>query len=142
MNLKAKTQPILEYKKDNIFREYLTGSTIHGLSYIGKTKKLIRIAWIIVVLSGFTIAGYLIWNSLNNWMENPVATTISTYPIEQVSLPKIYVCPPKHTYTNLNQDIVEMKDISLTNNQIEELMSLGSCGNFKNLAVFKTEIIL
>ena len=109
------------------FREFLAGSTIHGLSHIGRTKKLIRVAWIIVVSSGFTIAGFIIWNSLNNWKENPVATTISTHPIEQVSLPKIYVCPPKHTYTNLNQDIVEMKDVTLSNAQVEELTSLGSC---------------
>ena len=115
-------------------RDFLSGSTIHGLSHIGSTKKLVRVAWIIVVMSGFTIAGYIIWNSLNYWKENPVATTISTYPIEQVSLPKIYVCPPKHTYTNLNQDIVEMKDVAgnifdpgLEEGQFEQSSKLYIC---------------
>ena len=114
------------------------GSTIHGLSHIGSTKRLIRAGWIVVVLLGFSFAGYLIWQSFDNWQQNPVATTISTYPIEQVSLPKIYVCPPKHTYTNLNQDIVEMKDVVLTMHQITELISLGSCWKLKECVEYIT----
>ena len=41
-----------------------------------------------IVLLGFSCAGYLIWESFDNWQQNPVDTTISTYPIEQVSFPK------------------------------------------------------
>ena len=106
-------------------REFLEGSTIHGLNHIASSTKLVRAAWFVIVFLGFNFAGVLIWNSFDNWQQNPVATTISTYPIEQVMFPKIYVCPPKHTYTNLNQDIIEMQNESLTDDQIEELSSLG-----------------
>ena len=105
--------------------EYLENSTIHGLSHIAKTNRsLLRVIWIVVVSSGFSFAGYLIWQSVDNWNQNPVATTISTYPIEQVTFPKIYVCPPKHTYTNLNYDIVHTKNVSLSDEIIQELKDL------------------
>ena len=53
-----------------------------------------------------------------------MATTISTHSIEDVTFPKIYVCPPKHTYTNLNQDIVDLHNVSLNDDQVKELLSL------------------
>ena len=55
-------------------REYLSSATIHGLNYIGNTTKLVRIAWIVVVLLGFSVAGYLIWISFDNWQNDPVST--------------------------------------------------------------------
>ena len=76
------------------------------------------------MLLGFTIAGFLIWQSLDNWQHDPVDTTISTHPIEQVTFPKIYVCPPKHTYTNLNYDIINNKDVMLSEGQIDDLRNL------------------
>ena len=100
-------------------------STIHGLNHIQNSSRFVSIAWTGIVILGFSFSGYLIWQSVDNWNQNPVATTISTYPIEDVTFPMIYVCPPKHTYTNLNQDIIEMQNESLTDDQIEELSSLG-----------------
>ena len=97
---------------------------MHGLNYIGSTTKLIRVAWIVIVLSGFSFAGYLIWQSFDNWNQNPVDTTISTHPIEQVTFPKIYVCPPKHTYTNLNYDIEKTKKVFLSEDHTQELKVL------------------
>ena len=75
-----------------------------------------------IVLGGFILSSVLIWESFDNWGQNPVATIISTYPIGHVTFPKIYVCPPKGTYTNLNQDIVENNNVYLTDEQVEELM--------------------
>ena len=80
-----------------------------------------RAAWIVIVLSGFSFAGYLIWESFDNWEQNPVATTVSTHPIDQVTFPKIYVCPPKHTYTNLNYDIMNTVNMSLSDDEINEM---------------------
>ena len=81
----------------------------------------IRVVWTVIVLLGFTIAGFLIWQSLDNWQHDPVDTTISTHPIEQVTFPKIYVCPPKHTYTNLNYDIAYTKNVYLNDEQIKAM---------------------
>ena len=84
----------------------------------------VRLSWIGIVLAGFGFSGYLINNLLDNWNQNPVETTISTYPIEKVTFPKIIVCPPKHTYTNLNFDIVHTNNASLSGEQIEDLKTL------------------
>ena len=106
------------------FREFLQSSTIHGLSHITSSTRLIRAIWIVIVLLGFTIAGFLIWQSFDNWQHDPIDTTISTHPIEQVTFPKIYVCPPKHTYTNLNHDVINNKNVTLTEDQIDDLKIL------------------
>ena len=63
---------------------YFEHSTVHGFSYISNTKKLSRLFWIMVVLSGFTCAGVLIYQSFKAWDENPVTTTIETLPISKV----------------------------------------------------------
>ena len=41
---------------DNI-KEFLESTTIHGLTYISTTRKLVRLFWVIVVISGFSGAG-------------------------------------------------------------------------------------
>ena len=106
-------------------REYLEVSTIHGLNHVASTTKLVRVAWVIIVFLCFSLAGALIWQSIDNWKQNPVGTTISTHPIEEITFPKIYVCPPKHTYTNLNQDIVDMQNVTVSEDQLTELKTLG-----------------
>ena len=69
-------------------------------------------------------SGSLIWNSIKQWDQNPIATTITTHPISQLAFPKIYICPPRKTYTNLNYDIVYSNNTKLTSSQIEQLEKL------------------
>ena len=50
----------------DIFKEFLESSTIHGVSYISRSpKRLISVIWILVVIGGFTGAGYIIYQSSN-----------------------------------------------------------------------------
>ena len=102
-------------------REYLENSTIHGMNHILKTSRMVRAAWIVIVLMGFSWSGLLIYQSVDNWQQNPVATTISTNPIHQITFPIIYVCPPKNSYTNLNHDIINTHNTTLTDDQIQQL---------------------
>ena len=45
-------------------KEFLQSSTIHGLAYMATTDhKLTRLFWMLVVLSGFAGATYMIWGS-------------------------------------------------------------------------------
>ena len=95
------------------------------MSHINNSSsRLIRLAWTLIVVLGFALAATLIWQSLDNWRQNPVDTTVSTNTIDQVTFPKIYVCPPKLTYTNLNQDILDFKDKFFTDDQIKEIENL------------------
>ena len=96
-------------------RGFLESSTIHGLTYISSTKKFVKVCWTLIVIGGFTGAGVLIYQSFDNWAESPVTTTIETQPIFKITFPKITVCPPKNTYTDLNYAILLTESITLDN---------------------------
>ena len=86
-------------------REFLRSSTIHGLSHVTKTKGLVRCFWMFVISTGFIGSGVLIKQSFESWTMNPVFTTIETLPITEIGFPKVTVCPPRKTFTNLNYDL-------------------------------------
>ena len=73
------------------------------------------------MLGGFSTAICLIHTSFQNWKESPVTTSIETLSISEIKLPKVTVCPPKNTYTNLNYDLMVIKNISLDNYTRNEL---------------------
>ena len=107
-----------------VLREFSEQSTIHGIGYISRTQSCVRLLWILTVLSGFITAGFLIMQSFYNWEISPIATTLETVPIEQVTYPLIYVCPPKNTFTNLNYDLENVPDERLEPDYVNELMKL------------------
>ena len=99
----------------NEFRNFLESSTIHGLTYISSTRKLVRLFWIFVVITGFSAASFMIYQSFQAWEENPVSTNIETLPITEITFPKVTVCPPKGTYTDLNYDLMITEKMVLDN---------------------------
>ena len=106
-----------------ILNTFFETSTIHGLSYWTNTKRLERLLWISIVLVGFTGAVLIIQQSFQSWNDSPIKTTIETLPIEKVTFPKITVCPPKDTYTNLNFDIIKAENITTVNEHDREILS-------------------
>ena len=105
------------------FKTFLESSTIHGLGYIATTGRYVKLFWVLVVLSGFTGAGVLIYQSFNDWAENPVTTTIETRPITEMKFPKVTVCPPKNTYTDLNYDLMMTENLTLDSKIRSELIN-------------------
>ena len=101
---------------------FLESSTIHGLAYITTGRKYVRLFWILVVIGGFTGAVYLIHKSFQSWNESPVKTTIETLPITEITFPKVTVCPPKKTYTDLNYDLMMTENKTLDDDTRKELM--------------------
>ena len=95
-------------------RIFLESSTIHGLSHVSVTRKYARLFWIIIVLCGFLGAGYLIHEQFKSWGQHPIKTTIETLPITEMKLPKVTVCPPKNTYTDLSYDFLVVDNLTLT----------------------------
>ena len=85
---------------------FLESSSIHGLHYISTTRKYVRLLWILVVIIGFLVASLLIKESFDSWSESPIKTTVETLPISTIKLPKVTVCPPKNTFTDLNYDLM------------------------------------
>ena len=104
---------------------FLESSSIHGVSYISTTRKCAKLFWICVVTFGFTGAAYLILQSFKAWDESPVSTTIETLPITEITYPKVTVCPPKNTYTDLNYDLMMTENATLSNDTREELRNFA-----------------
>ena len=103
------------------FKEFLESSTIHGLQYISTTKTVVRLFWIFVVLTCLTTSFLLINQAFKSWAESPIITTIDSQPTYKIRLPKVTVCPPQNTYTDLNLDLIQAKDIALNNTEKDEL---------------------
>ena len=102
---------------------FLESSTIHGLNYISTTRKYVRVFWMLVVLAGFIGAGYMIQTSFQSWADSPIKTTVETLPISELKFPKVTVCPPKNTYTDLNYDLMIAENFTLTEKMREELVA-------------------
>ena len=102
-------------------RNFLDSSSVHGLNYISTTRKYVRFFWILVVISGFTGAGFMIYESFQSWDESPIKTTIETRPITEITFPKVTVCPPKNIYTDLNYDLKMTENKNIENEQKKEL---------------------
>ena len=102
-------------------KTFLESSTIHGLAHISTTRKYSRLFWILAVLGGFSTAIYLIYKSFESWHDSPYTTTIETLSISEIKLPKVTVCPPKNTYTDLNYDLMRADNVVLTDEIRDEL---------------------
>ena len=105
-----------------IFKEFLDTSTIHGLHYISTSRYAIRLFWTCVVLFGLTASGYLIQQSFESWAESPISTAIDSQPTSEVQLPKVTVCPPKNTFTDLNFDLMNLNNATLNNKTKDQVI--------------------
>ena len=114
-------------------KEFLESSSIHGLSWISRTRRYARLFWILVILLGITGAGYLINLSFTNWGQNPITTTIETLPISQIKFPNVTVCLPKNSILDLNYDFEESKKVKFDNNTRKALLEY----TLKTLDVFQ-----
>ena len=93
----------------------------HFLTYISTTQKYARILWILIVSAGFIGASLLINESFYSWSESPIKTTIETLPISEIKFPKVTVCPPKNTFTDLNYDLMITENKTLTEEMRDEM---------------------
>ena len=128
-------------------KTFFNSSTIHGLSYISETKKFVRLFWTLIVIGGFVTAGILIYQSFQSWAESPVTTTIETLPISEITFPKVTVCPPKNTFTNLNYDLEMLGNKTIDDDARDKLIQVlfdeihdpHFKSMMKNLSLFQEE---
>ena len=66
--------------------------------------------------------------------ENPILTTIETFPIDELKLPPIIVCPPKGHFTTINYDLETLK----THDEIENKFK-SDLKEFASDWIFKME---
>ena len=103
------------------FKEFLESASISGLNHISSTRRWARLFWITLVTLGFAMSSFLIWESFQSWADNPVRTTTRTVPMKEIKFPKLSVCPPKNTFTDLNYDLMLAENVTLTNEKKNEL---------------------
>ena len=72
-----------------------------------------KFGWFCFVCLGFLGAGVLIHSSYSQWQESPIATTITTHPLDNLDFPIVTVCPPKGSNTALFADLVRFDNTSL-----------------------------
>ena len=104
-----------------IIREFLESASINGLNHIAATRKWSRAFWILIVVTGFFLGSYITWESFQSWADNPVRTTTRTVPMSVIQFPKVTVCPPKDTYTDLNYGLMASDNVTLTKEKKLEL---------------------
>ena len=63
----------------------------------------------------------LIKVSFDSWSESPVKTTIETLPISEIKFPRVTVCPPKNTFTDLNYDLMMTENETFTKEMRDEM---------------------
>ena len=65
----------------------------------------------------------MIFESFQSWDESPITTTIETRPITELKFPKVTVCPPKNTFTDLNNYLIMAENINLDSDTRIELQN-------------------
>ena len=76
--------------------QFLEESGIHGFSYLARRHPFCaRLFWSVIVVTGFSMAGFLIIESLHDWESNQTITTLDSIatPIQEVQFPTVTVCP-------------------------------------------------
>ena len=63
----------------------------------------------------------LIGKSYKEWQENPIATSITTHPIDNLDIPNVTICPPKDSNTALYHDLVKVGNGPLSDENKETL---------------------
>ena len=126
INLKATTDNFATHagrgsSEMESFKQFLETASINGLNHISSTRKWTKLFWITLVTLGFVVSTILIWESFQTWSENPIRTTTKTVPIEEIKFPKLTVCPPKNTFTDLNYDLMLAEKVPITNETKNEL---------------------
>ena len=123
-----------------VIKDFLESSTIHGLSHISTARRLIQLFWMFVVLTGFTVAGFLIQQSFSGWAVSPISTTIETLPITDATFPLVTVCPPRKSFTNLNYDLMTMENARIDDQTRARLIRLAV--KLINDAIFEKDLQL
>ena len=73
-------------------REFLEGSTIHGMAHISTARPpVLKVAWIVVVAASFAVAIQMISSSYVEWGESPVSSMVTSRPISHLTFPEVTV---------------------------------------------------
>ena len=76
---------------------YFSETTVHGFRYVVEGRNSFeKLFWVIVIVIGFILSGFIIFQSFSDWEDTPLQTTIDqvSLPIEKLNVPAITICNP------------------------------------------------
>ena len=80
--------------------EYFSETTVHGFKYLAEGRNTYeKLAWLVVIIVGFTLCAVLISGSSQVWSDEPVETTLDelSIPVHKLPFPAITVCDQQST---------------------------------------------
>ena len=80
--------------------------------------------WIIVIIATLLVSIIFTVRTVSEWSDigNQISTSMVTLPISRAKFPSVTVCPPKHSHTALNYDIIRADNIILSEDDREDLL--------------------
>ena len=97
MKYQRSSEPKLSKIAKDLVNEYTDNGTIHGISFIGDSKRhwIERIFWTIVFMISIYFAWSLIMESYKKWKGNQIITSVDEYPtlMSEIPFPAITICP-------------------------------------------------
>ena len=114
----------------NLVTEYTDNGSIHGISFIGDSKRhwIERLFWTIVFVTSIYFAWILIMESYIKWRENQIITNVDEYPtlMSEIPFPAITICPnDKYDKKKFDMDTF-YKNFSNTQAQYENYIKTKS----------------
>ena len=80
------------YRFQDILYDYLGTTTIHGLTYLMKSKNLLeKLLWSLIILGCMVFSGLLIHQALHEAQEHPISTTVELVPLTSVPFPAVTI---------------------------------------------------
>ena len=78
-------------------KDYFNDTTVHGFRYVVQGRnKFEKLFWAILIITGFTMSGEIIYSSYSGWHETPLQTTIEKVdaPVQDYPFPAVTICDP------------------------------------------------
>ena len=79
--------------------EFFSSTSIHGVPYLSNTQsRSTRIIWTIIVLAGFGVTSYFLYETVDGFNEKYVTTTVKTQSIQNYPFPAAGEYSSKHEF--------------------------------------------
>ena len=100
-------------------------SSVGGMQHVSSSYSYWNNAfWVIVIIASLLVSVIFTIRTVSEWSDirNKISTSMVTLPISRAKFPSVTVCPPDHSHTGLNYDLVRADNIILGEDDRVELL--------------------
>ena len=111
--------------------EFFSSTSIHGLSYISDNQsRSTRIVWTLIIMGGFGVTSYFLYNTIDGFSDKYVTTTLETRSVKGYPFPAITFHPGEY---NSKDEFLRHFLNQFEFTRYEENSPLRDNGKFMNL---------